>query len=59
MCHRAHSPAGVGAATAARPQASTQTDLQMVGTALRVSGCSECLGPPPEAGEMVPFPEEV
>lgn len=39
----------VGAAVPARAEASTQTELQMVDTALQVTGCGECLEPLPEA----------
>ena len=50
MCHRAHSPAGVGAAVPAMVEVSTQTELWVVDTALEVPSCREYLVPLPEAG---------
>lgn len=49
-CHRAHSPAGVGAAVPATVEVSTQTELLVVDTALEVPNCSMCLAPLLKAG---------
>lgn len=49
MHHRAHSPAGVGAAVAVGAEALTQIQLQIITAVPHVLGCKQCLGPLPEA----------